>query len=78
MSRGRCRGMQDLFGSEEKVDVIRAKEVCKTCPVKSECLDFALRYNERALVWGGMTPYERQRVQRNIKVPRRDVVSETG
>ena len=36
-----------------------AKGVCSRCPVKAECLEFALATDERYGVWGGMTPDER-------------------
>jgi len=31
-----------------------AKEVCKTCVVKAECLEYALKYVEKYGVWGGV------------------------
>ncbi len=37
----------------------RAKAVCRACPVRRECLDWAVEANERAGVWGGTTPDER-------------------
>lgn len=36
-----------------------AKAVCRGCPVRSECLAYALAARERAGVWGGLTPDER-------------------
>jgi WhiB family redox-sensing transcriptional regulator len=40
-------------------DVTRAKLYCQICPVKTHCLQYALKYNEEHGVWGGMTPSER-------------------
>jgi WhiB family redox-sensing transcriptional regulator len=37
----------------------RAREVCARCPVRSECLDFALRTRQMHGVWGGTTAEER-------------------
>lgn len=37
----------------------RAKAVCRACPVRLECLDWAVKANEQAGVWGGTTPGER-------------------
>lgn len=37
-----------------------AKATCQRCPVQAECLDAALRNDERYGVFGGLTPEERQ------------------
>ena len=36
-----------------------AKEICGRCPVKSECLESAIKYDEEDGIWGGMTRKER-------------------
>lgn len=36
-----------------------AKRVCYECPVRTECLTWALANNEVFGVWGGFTEYER-------------------
>ncbi len=33
---------------------------CNRCPVKQECLDFALDNNEKWGIWGGLSPEERR------------------
>lgn len=38
----------------------RAKAVCATCPVRSDCLDHAMKHDERYGIWGGMTDRERR------------------
>jgi WhiB family redox-sensing transcriptional regulator len=42
----------------------RAKQICATCPVKTECLEHALAEGERYGIWGGVSiaTYVRQRV----------------
>ncbi|HEY0934144.1 MAG TPA: WhiB family transcriptional regulator [Trebonia sp.] len=42
----------------------RALRICDNCPVKRQCLDFALRNGEVSGIWGGTTPDERVRVLR--------------
>jgi WhiB family transcriptional regulator, redox-sensing transcriptional regulator len=37
-----------------------AKSVCDRCPVRPECLDWALRAGEAHGIWGGTTPEERR------------------
>jgi WhiB family redox-sensing transcriptional regulator len=50
-------------GSEAMAQVKQAKQVCSTCPVRVECLEYALsfNFNECKGIWGGMS--ERQRDQ---------------
>jgi WhiB family redox-sensing transcriptional regulator len=40
----------------------RAKAVCAGCPVRRECLQFALATRQAYGVWGGMTEQERRTV----------------
>lgn len=40
--------------------VWKAQEVCVSCPVRLECLTFALRTGQRG-IWGGMTEEQRRR-----------------
>ena len=40
-----------------------AKEICAVCPIKSECLDYALTYEEYG-IWGGATPSERRQIRK--------------
>jgi WhiB family redox-sensing transcriptional regulator len=44
-------------------DVLLAKKFCEECPVKNECLQFALVNNEQYGIWGGLTLKERLRVK---------------
>lgn len=39
---------------------LMAKRICDDCPVKQQCLDWALENNERYGIWGGATPRERR------------------
>ena len=43
----------------------RAKDFCVSCPVKRECLEFALIYGEYG-IWGGTTDKEREDFPRYI------------
>jgi WhiB family redox-sensing transcriptional regulator len=40
---------------------LEALRLCATCPVKDECLEYALENHQHWGVWGGMT--ERQRFE---------------
>ena len=39
---------------------IEAIKVCRRCPVKEECLAFALETQQNGSIWGGLTPKERR------------------
>lgn len=40
--------------------VKEAKRICNACPVKSECLDYAISEDLDHGVWGGTTPQDRR------------------
>jgi WhiB family redox-sensing transcriptional regulator len=44
--------------------IARAKAVCATCPVASECLTWAIETNQTEGVWGGHTSKERRSIRR--------------
>lgn len=41
-----------------------AKAICRGCPVRIDCLDFALRHRIEHGVWGGKSPSERKKLRR--------------
>ena len=60
--QGACLGAHpDLFFPERGQSTQPAKEICKICQVKEECLQFALDINERFGIWGGMSEGERRK-----------------
>jgi WhiB family redox-sensing transcriptional regulator len=59
----------DLFfpiaaGTAVAKQVSRALRICDGCPVRQQCLDFAIRTGEKDGIWGGTTPEERIRARR--------------
>lgn len=40
----------------------RAKEICASCVVSRDCLDFALRIREPHGIWGGLNELERKQL----------------
>ena len=48
------------------VQIDRAKEVCGECPVKVDCLDYALETNQDSGIWGGTSEEERRTLRRRI------------
>jgi len=67
--RAACRGPQSAVffppGTFERKDEklvreTRAKEICRTCPVKNPCLDYAVSIREPHGIWGGLNEAERK------------------
>jgi len=43
---------------------LEGKFICSGCPVRKECLDWALTHHEEHGTWGGFTARERSRMRR--------------
>jgi WhiB family transcriptional regulator, redox-sensing transcriptional regulator len=62
--RAACKGLDpDLFHPERGGDTSGAKRVCSACPVKAECLAFALTTFEKHGIWGGLSERERRKIR---------------
>ena len=60
-----CLGVDpDLFFPERGASTREAKEVCRACVVREECLEYAIVNGEKFGIWGGMSERERRRVRR--------------
>ncbi|WP_405392783.1 WhiB family transcriptional regulator [Streptomyces sp. NBC_01102] len=44
-----------------------AKEVCATCPVREQCLEWALENGQESGVWGGLGESERRTLKRRTR-----------
>lgn len=58
--------------------VARAKAICARCPIRQECLRYALDAGSIQGVWGGMTEGERQRLARRERRARVHPVQHAG
>lgn len=54
----------EAFFPEKGGSTRDAKRVCEACPVKSECLDYAMAHDEKFGIWGGLSERERRRLRR--------------
>ncbi len=54
----------ELFFPEQGGSTREAKQICTTCEVRSECLEYALSRDERFGIWGGLSERERRRLNR--------------
>ena len=53
------------------VQIDRAKEVCGECPVKTECLEYALETNQDSGIWGGLDEEQRRNIRRQAAARQR-------
>jgi WhiB family redox-sensing transcriptional regulator len=64
-----CRGMDaELFFPGRGEPSAAAKAVCRPCPVRFDCLSYALNNGEKHGIWGGLSERERRRLRRRIPV----------
>ena len=54
----------EAFFPEKGGSTRDAKRICAQCTVKSECLEYALKNDERFGIWGGLSERERRRLRR--------------
>ena len=79
---GLCRQVEtEIFfpegvGGAVTAAVQKAKKVCGSCPVRQECLAWAVRTGQRYGVWGGLSQDERRELAReaDVEVQRIQVV----
>ncbi|MEM9714671.1 MAG: WhiB family transcriptional regulator [Actinomycetota bacterium] len=68
-----CLGVDpDLFFPERGASTREAKEVCRGCVVREDCLEYALVNGEKFGIWGGMSERERRRIRRERALRRRE------
>ena len=54
----------EAFFPEKGGSTRDAKRICNQCEVKSECLEYALKNDERFGIWGGLSERERRKLKR--------------
>lgn len=78
MKQARCAGMPaELFFPEsagpeqrEALRICNGYKDVAPCPVRDECLKYALDHGEEHGIWGGQTERARKRLQRAHPIPR--------
>jgi WhiB family redox-sensing transcriptional regulator len=67
MAQGACRGEDPaLFFPVVGANAAKARAICSSCPVRPECLAYALADPESAGVWGGYAERERRKLGRSV------------
>lgn len=78
---GACKGQptdwwfplyQQLAGSsgtvrEQRQNMEMAKEICRSCSVRTQCLEYSL-HHEPLGVWGGLDERERHAMRRRLNI----------
>lgn len=69
MQRAACRGVPtELFFTERGESTAPARDVCRDCEVRAECLAFALNTAEKFGTWGGVSERGRRRLRRQLNL----------
>jgi WhiB family redox-sensing transcriptional regulator len=48
--------------ADKEAREVRAKRICASCPVRRDCLDYAVRIREPHGIWGGLNEVERRQL----------------
>ena len=46
---------------------IEARHICAMCPVRGQCLAYAVTAEEQFGIWGGLDPHERENLRRQLQ-----------
>lgn len=57
---------QDLFFVARGESNYEAKQMCYSCPVRRECLSYALVTFQKYGIWGGRSSRDRQKIRRKL------------
>ncbi len=69
MREGHCRSYPPAaFFPGDGVGVDAARQICAECPVKADCLEYALESRIDHGVWGGCSERERRRILRRRRL----------
>lgn len=64
MARAACATANpDAWFPEPGGSTVAVKKVCASCPVRAECLAYALRNGESEGVWGGLSARQLRRAR---------------
>ena len=65
-AHGMCASADpELFFPDPGADASEARAICRACPVRRICLDYALDTHQKFGIWGGMTENQRRRLRRD-------------
>ena len=78
-ARALCVGFDpEAFFPPGDDPAIEARAICAACPVRGECLAYAVIADERFGIWGGLDPRQRRTVRRRLERRGSSASSKTG
>jgi WhiB family transcriptional regulator, redox-sensing transcriptional regulator len=57
----------ELFFPPGDGPAIEARRICGMCPVRGQCLAYAVTADEPFGIWGGLDPHERENLRRQFQ-----------
>lgn len=72
LTQAECRLAEDAddFFGRDRAKARAALQLCRRCPVRDACLEFALANDHRYGIWGGLTEDKRRRLHREREAAR--------
>ncbi|HET9732020.1 MAG TPA: WhiB family transcriptional regulator [Acidimicrobiales bacterium] len=68
-AKAKCRDVHpSVFFPSDGLGVEAAQRICALCPVRQECLEYALANHIDHGVWGGASERERRRIARRRRL----------
>lgn len=63
-----CSQVPDIFFPEDwsrgfGADILLAKQICGRCPVRLQCLEYAMIAEDEQGIWSGTTQHERRQLR---------------
>lgn len=78
-ARALCVGADpEMFFPPGDGPAIEARHLCAMCPVRGQCLAYAVTADEPFGIWGGLDPHERQKLRRQLQRREPPAISRTG
>lgn len=66
--RAACRGIDtNLFFPDRGDDQTEPKGICMGCPVRPQCLGYAVRRGEKGGIWGGESERKRRALRKRMQ-----------
>ena len=63
-----CAGADpELFFPPGDGPAVEARQICETCPVRGQCLAYAVTADEPFGIWGGLGRHERESLRRQLQ-----------
>ena len=79
MEHGNCLEYPpEVFFPSDGVGVIAAQRICEGCPVREQCLEYALVERIDHGVWGGASERERRRILKRRRTGAEPVSTDAG